>query len=677
MATYNGRYSMDDPMRYRDPAYTDYLIQRAREIGQRKDEEAKREQKRLEKEASKAGYAQLAGQIGGMAAGYYGASLIKDAFTGKETVKTPIEYAQKLKDYFTGTNTTSEVAQQIQSDPSFFDNLYEGSWLESGVNTIFGDATAAGTEALINSGSDVAFDAFDSSGAAETFLADALADEGSQAALDAATDAASKAAQEAASQGTDAAAQAASEAAAESLTESGVSVGDVGTAAGWIYEAYQAYGTITDDNMTDEQKGQAIAKQAALAVADYWTFGLASLAYAAASTSGEFREAEETFNENDPTVQAAGSTGKIVGGSGKTRDYINLLQGGSVIGGTILNATGLPDKVFGEGKGTEDYQRERWDQALSINDDYKSHTRRERRELDEKIKETGDLSIKYNNPEWTTFYGTHQDQIFDDGKWTEETDPTGRFIGKDWNIEDAVEIAKEAPDTFMLNYANFQASGGDEWFDLTDEQRRDFITRAANEGLYTSDKGSILFSEKKGHLDRAKQIYEDVKNGVPSTPITEQPIEGMAMADDSVRIGPATPEDLNSSDSASALAQALSSGDFQNGLGAVTTNQNTPWVADAGFNNPEARPTVAPDLSAYFPNGEKPQGYDIDPGFFRPEYDFNRPNISPELAEMYKPAVQSALQAAQEQRQPEGSSLLASLLAASKENDELDGGYYR
>ena len=82
----------------------------------------------------------------------------------------------------------------------------------------------------------------------------------------------------------EAATKAGEQAAAQAGAESGMSnmqiAGKVAQIAGYAYAAYQAYRTLNSDAPRDE-RAQEVAKQAGLMVANYWTFGLASVADAA------------------------------------------------------------------------------------------------------------------------------------------------------------------------------------------------------------------------------------------------------------------------------------------------------------------------------------------------------------------------------------------------------------
>ncbi len=90
-----------------------------------------------------------------------------------------------------------------------------------------------------------------------------------------------------------------------------------------------------------------------------------------------------------------------------------------------------------------------------------------------------------------------------DGTWK-----TGKYAGQKWSFEKAVDLAKEDPTHFVGVLGNLETFG-DEWLGLPPDVQKKVVSRLVNEGLYKSDKGDVLISNK----DRARQIYEEEKTG--------------------------------------------------------------------------------------------------------------------------------------------------------------------
>ena len=103
----------------------------------------------------------------------------------------------------------------------------------------------------------------------------------------------------------------------------------------------------------------------------------------------------------------------------------------------------------------------------------------------------------------------------------------GKYAGQKWDFEKALDLAKDDPRGFVGMYGNFQVAG-DRWLSTPPEKQIEFVKRALAEGLYSSEKGDVLFSGKKGHLDRAKQIYAEVMGEQPAQPQAQQPTQQSA-----------------------------------------------------------------------------------------------------------------------------------------------------
>lgn len=95
----------------------------------------------------------------------------------------------------------------------------------------------------------------------------------------------------------------------------------------------------------------------------------------------------------------------------------------------------------------------------------------------------------------------------------------GLHEGEKWSWEAALDRAKTDPKEFAGVLGNAQTFGND-WFGLTNEQRDRVVKRFIDEGLYKSDKGDILISDK----NRARQIFDEEKKNTAATPsVPNQP----------------------------------------------------------------------------------------------------------------------------------------------------------
>jgi len=172
--------------------------------------------------------------------------------------------------------------------------------------------------------------------------------------------------------------------------------------------------------------------------------------------------------------------------------------------GTLGVATGGLSEVaraaglFGR-KGTKDYRKERW----------------------------GNLASNTPSESAKQYFNAQLDDKEDDGIWDE-----GKYKGKKWKydlLRDAVinPTAKEASarDHYLDSTGLIGAVGnfetfGDKWFGTPEDKQIEITKRLAQENLYSPDMGSIVISGKKGHQDRARQIYDEImgQGGAPINP---------------------------------------------------------------------------------------------------------------------------------------------------------------
>lgn len=360
--------------------------------------------------------------------------------------------------------------------------LYGGKYVaEEGIPGLFSGADTAGSLAgtATNAGTQAGVNASQAALEAPNVVSVSR-----EAATQAAKEAAIEAGKEAAAQGaTEAAAQeAGQQAAAEAAAESGwgETLGTAATWAGYAYEAYQIY-KISQSDLSNEQKGREIGKRIGLAVADAWTFGGASLAYAALGSSKEWQEFEEKTYPYDAVGQSFGSAGKIAGGEGDSEDWANLLTHGGF---------NLVKDTFGGGtKSDEDYRKERWGKAY-----HEAATDQDKEAVDH-------------------FYNIAKEAAAGDAIFKE-----GPLAGRKWNEAEVKATAR--PEDIWGVYGFFEAFP--DWMTgFNEDQRRTVAQAALDENLLEWDNGQGLFSGKRGNLDRIRQIGQQVKEGGYQASITD------------------------------------------------------------------------------------------------------------------------------------------------------------
>jgi len=95
----------------------------------------------------------------------------------------------------------------------------------------------------------------------------------------------------------------------------------------------------------------------------------------------------------------------------------------------------------------------------------------------------------------------------------------GPLAGRQWNLEDINGMGRG--EDVWGEYAFFEAFP--DWLTgWTEEERRIISEAALREGLLSTDKGSILFSGKRGHLARIQEIGYQVKQGTYTPAISDE-----------------------------------------------------------------------------------------------------------------------------------------------------------
>lgn len=111
--------------------------------------------------------------------------------------------------------------------------------------------------------------------------------------------------------------------------------------------------------------------------------------------------------------------------------------------------------------------------------------------------------------------GTSADAAFQANHPTGDTGvwQTGEFAGKKWNFEDAKTLAEKDPTQFRHVYGNYDTFGND-WSKYSPDQQNKIVSGLLNAGLYKSDHGDIIITNK----DQANQIRDSILNPQPAQP---------------------------------------------------------------------------------------------------------------------------------------------------------------
>jgi len=88
----------------------------------------------------------------------------------------------------------------------------------------------------------------------------------------------------------------------------------------------------------------------------------------------------------------------------------------------------------------------------------------------------------------------------DDSVWD-----TGKYAGQEWTFEKALDLARGDPTHFQGVYGNMAALG-DEYFNLSDEQQKEFVRRNIEAGNYSSNKGDVIIQDH----NLAQQIKNEI-----------------------------------------------------------------------------------------------------------------------------------------------------------------------
>ena len=214
---------------------------------------------------------------------------------------------------------------------------------------------------------------------------------------------------------------------------------------------------------------------------------------------------------------------------------------GSVVGRTIGRGAASLGESLGVigGKSTEEYKQERWGAVSKDNPLW------------------GEVAVQGLNAEKQS-----------NGIFTEADDPTGKYVGQQWSFEALTDIVNTTQDyDYLMNSLAHAETFGDRWHLLSLEKRREFISKAWEEGLYTPNKGSILFSGKKGDQDRAIELMNETLGFDFFKATTEQ--LNSAQAED-FRKAPGAPAPWTAREQAERAAMLS-----QNGLPSVNTNVDT------------------------------------------------------------------------------------------------------
>ena len=162
---------------------------------------------------------------------------------------------------------------------------------------------------------------------------------------------------------------------------------------------------------------------------------------------------------------------------------------GSVIGRTVGRGWASIGERLGAigGRTTEQYQLDRWE---AVADNAASDAEREWaiNAMEKKMVPKEDI------PEHL------RDNVWDEGP----------LKGRNYNINELQNLGR--PEDLWGEYALFEAFP-DYLSGYSEEQRRTIVQAAMDENLFETDKGSVLFSGKRGKLDRVREIGAQVKAG--------------------------------------------------------------------------------------------------------------------------------------------------------------------
>jgi hypothetical protein len=97
-----------------------------------------------------------------------------------------------------------------------------------------------------------------------------------------------------------------------------------------------------------------------------------------------------------------------------------------------------------------------------------------------------------------------------EGYWTEENDPTGKYVGKKWSWESEQDIRRTTGDyTHATNWLGNAETFGDEWLKLPIEEREYITQMLAEKNFYHHNKGDALIADDK--KEEARKLYDEIK----------------------------------------------------------------------------------------------------------------------------------------------------------------------
>lgn len=237
---------------------------------------------------------------------------------------------------------------------------------------------------------------------------------------------------------------------------------DAATYIAMAMDAYKAGQALGNTSMSGEERAQEAERQIGLAVADFYTGGLASTAYNLAEQyGGSTHQKVKKFADNSNVMHHVwGELGQGV--FGRRNDFAKSLARWKQVN----------DKGGGD----------RWNEEAG------------------KILYNAKSPEAKKDPNWN--------------KWTEANDPTGQFVGQDysWEAQRAIMEQTGNMDPLMSSLAHAETFG-DKWHDISLEKRREFMRRAYEEGLYEKDGADIIFGGRNGNQARALELMNEVAGG--------------------------------------------------------------------------------------------------------------------------------------------------------------------
>lgn len=135
------------------------------------------------------------------------------------------------------------------------------------------------------------------------------------------------------------------------------------------------------------------------------------------------------------------------------------------------------------------------------------------------------LGVSKENPNWTKHYNQDYQRRKNnpnEGRWTAEEDPTGKYVGQKWSWDAQKDIMESTGDyRGLVGHLGNAETFGDEFFKLSPDEQLALTERLYKEGLYVNDKGGIIIP--KEDRERAHQIKAEMMGSEAPSLAQESP----------------------------------------------------------------------------------------------------------------------------------------------------------